>query len=87
MFYLEDKYLTEEQQLLLIFYQQFLILGIQSYYESECGFSINNATLNRFFSSCTSSPHEANSCRGRILFSLRKQIVFDRLAAYVNTKL
>lgn len=33
-----------------------------------------------FLSSCTSSSR-TNSCRGRILFSLRKQIVFDRFAA------
>ena len=52
MFYLEDKYPTEKQQLLLIFYQQFLILVIQLYYEFEVDFIflINNATLNRFFS-------------------------------------
>ena len=34
MFYLEDKYI-EKQQLLLIFYQQFLTLVIQLSYEFE----------------------------------------------------
>ena len=33
MFYLEDKYLIEEQQLLQIFYLQSHILEIQLYYE------------------------------------------------------
>ena len=33
MYYFEDKYHIEEQQLLLIFYQQFPMLVIQLYYE------------------------------------------------------
>ena len=50
MFYLE------EQQLLLIFYQQFLIFRDTIVLWIRGGFSINNATLNRFFSLHFISP-------------------------------
>lgn len=41
MFHLEDKYHIEKQQLLLIiYYQQFLILKIQLYYEFKVDFQL-----------------------------------------------